>query len=73
MVEFLAVCFTWVAKWYKGGKTSNSRRLGFLLSVLVSLVWMGYFIQHSQYWLSLNSAVAICLCVRGVRNNMENK
>lgn len=71
MIEFLAVCLTWASKWYKSGATRRSRRLGFWLSVLVSVVWVGFFIHHEQYWLSLNSVVTLFICYRGLKNNKK--
>ena len=72
MIEFLAVCLTWVSKWYKSGETNNKRWLGFCLNVVTSVVWIAFFIWHEQYWLSLNSAVTIGICFRGIKNNQRS-
>lgn len=69
--ELFNVIITNISKWYTSGKTNNHRKLGFFISVIVSALWVTYFFNSKQYWLSGNSAVTILLSARGVYNNWK--
>ena len=71
--ELFNVILTNITKWYKSGKTDSSRKFGFCLSAMVSILWIMYFCGCEQYWLAGNSTITIVLAMRGVYNNRKEQ
>ena len=69
MFEIINVIITNISKWFKSSGRKNYRRIGFYMSLIVSLLWVVYFSNHKQYCLASNSLVTIFMAVRGIGNN----
>ena len=69
LFEMFNVIISWIAKWYKTGSSNKHRRIGFCITILLSILWGMYFIQTKQYWLTTNTVVGLLASIRGIINN----
>jgi hypothetical protein len=72
MMGCLCVLMTWVSKWLISGRTNKTRKYGFILAFIVSILWVIYFSTTEQNWLIINSIVMVILSLRGLVNNNDS-
>lgn len=72
-MEFFGVLVSICTKWFKSSALEKHRKTGFILTLMLSVYWIVFFILNEQYWLSFHSVTTFSMAVRGVFNNNKKQ
>lgn len=73
LAEAVVVVVTMTSKFLVSGKSRNSRRWGFYVDVLVTVLWAAMFIYAELYLMAVQCIVRGGFSIRGVINNRSKE